>query len=96
MRALITIAGVNAAVAGLAVAGHQATEWFQDGYWPTIPFRNLWLALGGAVPDVRSLHGFEGLIAQLLEEPLSLVLVIGGVSIAWAAAERQIRPWTRI
>jgi len=96
MRGLIVITGIDAAVAGLAVAVHQAILWRQSGYWPTIPFSDLWFALGGAAPDMLRLHGVEGIMAQLLDQPLCVVLFLGGACVAWIGAERARRPWTGI
>ncbi len=96
MRDLIVISGIDAAVAGLAVAAHQAFQWLRDGYWPPVLFRDLWYALGGTAPDSLPLPGIGGIIAQLLEQPLSVVLFLAGVCIAWIAAKRTSRPWTRI
>jgi hypothetical protein len=96
MRALIVVAGTNAAAAGLAVAAHQTVLWLQSGYWSPVLFSDLWFALGGAAPELLRLHGVEGLVATLLDQPLSVVLLIGGACMAWIATERTIRHGVRI
>jgi hypothetical protein len=51
VRVPIVLGGVATALAGLAVAGHQATLWLDYGIWTPVPFSSLWFALGGATPD---------------------------------------------
>jgi hypothetical protein len=88
MRALMLAAGVGAAVVGFAVATHQAIVCLQSGFWPQIRFGELWFALGGATPDMLPLGSFDGLLDTLLNQPLSAVLLFGGMSIAWISAAR--------
>jgi hypothetical protein len=95
MRAVMLAAGVGAAVAGLAVATHQTLVWMQMGFWPPIRFSELWFALGGAAPDLVWSNGLEGLVAKLLDQPLSEVLLLGGTCIAWIGASRTSYAGTR-
>ena len=88
MRALMLAAGVGAAVVGFAIATHQAIVCLQSGFWPQIRFSELWFALGGATPDMLPLGGFDGIFEKLLNQPLSEVLLFGGMSIAWISAAR--------
>jgi hypothetical protein len=95
MRAVMLAAGVGAAVAGLAVATHQTLVWLQMGFWPPIRFSELWFALGGTAPDLVWSDGLEGLVAQVLNQPLSEVLLLGGTCIAWIGASRTSYAGTR-
>jgi len=95
MRAAMLAAGVGAAVAGLAVSTHQMLVWLQLGFWPPIRFSELWFALGGAAPDLAWSDGLEGLVAKLLDQPLSEVLLLGGTCIAWISAARTSYPGAR-
>lgn len=70
MRALVVITGVGMALAGFAVVCHQMLLWQQDGYWKPIPFGVLWVALGGAAPDLLDVHGIGGIMAWLMAQPL--------------------------
>ena len=88
MRAAMLAAGVGAVVAGLAVGTHQMLVWLQLGFWPSIRFSELWYALGGAAPDLAWSDGLEDLVAKLLDQPLSEVLLLGGTCIAWIGAVR--------
>ena len=95
MRVVIVIAGINAAIAGLAVAAHQALLWLQSGFWPPIRVSVLWSALGGTAPDTLVSDGTKGLMVALLDQPLCVVLVIAGLCIAWIGAERAGSRWAR-
>ena len=88
MRAVIVVAGVSAAVAGVAVAAHQATLWLLCGYLPPIQFSTLWFAFGGAAPALLRSYGVGGFMTTLLDLPLCEVLFLGGVFTAWIASER--------
>jgi hypothetical protein len=88
MRAVMLAAGVGAAVAGLAVGTHQTLVWLQMGFWPPIRFSELWFALGGATPNLVWPDGLDALVAKLLDQPLSEVLLLGGTCIAWIGAAR--------
>ena len=89
MRGAIVVAGVSAAVAGVAVAAHQTTLWLLCGYSPPIQFSTLWFALGGAAPALLRSYGVDGLVTTLLDLPLCEVLFLGGVFTAWIASERR-------
>ena len=80
--------GVGAAVVGFAVATHQAIVCLQSGFWPQIRFSELWFALGGATPDMLPLGSFDGMLERLLDQPLSEVLLFGGMAVAWISAAR--------
>jgi hypothetical protein len=95
MRAVIVAIGIAVAFTGIAVATHQAVLWLQYGFWPPIRFSEVWFALGGATPDMLRLPGADGIVATLLEQPLSVVLFLGGAAMAYFGAERAISPWTR-
>jgi hypothetical protein len=88
IRAAIVVAGVSAAVAGVAVAAHQMTLWLLCGYLPPIQFSTLWFALGGTVPALLRSYGVSGFMTTLLDLPLCEVLFLGGVCTAWIASER--------
>jgi len=75
------------ALAGLAVVCHQMLLWQQDGFWTPIPFGVLWVALGGTQPDLLDMHGIRGIMAWLLEQPLSLLLMLVGASLTWIGIE---------
>jgi hypothetical protein len=95
MRAIIVAIGITVAVTGVAVATHQTVLWLQYGFWPPIQFRDVWFALGGATPDMLRLPGADSIVAALLEQPLSVVLFLGGAVITYFGAERTNNPWTR-
>jgi hypothetical protein len=95
MRVVVMVAGINAMVAGLAVAAHQMLLWLQSGFWPPIRFSVLWFALGGAAPDAPASDDMNGIAAALLDQPLCVVLIVAGVCIAWIGAEPAHRPWAR-
>ena len=96
MRSVMLAAGVGAAVAGLAVATHQTLVWLQLGFWPSVRFSELWFALGGAAPDMVWPDSLDGMVAKLLDQPLSEVLLLGGTLIAWIGGARTIDPASRI
>jgi hypothetical protein len=96
MRALLAIVGVLTAVAGLAVFGDQVFHWLRDGIWTPIPFSELWFALGGHAPDLLSPGAIGGILAQLLLQPLALVLVMFGGLLAWFGTGGRLRPWQRL
>jgi hypothetical protein len=96
MRAAIVVAGVSAAVAGLAVAAHQATLLLLCGHCPSIQFGTVWFALGGAPPALLRPYGIGGVVATLLDLPLCEVLFLGGVAIAWMASERTYTAHTAL
>jgi hypothetical protein len=87
MRALVVITGVGMALAGFAVVCHQMLLWQQDGYWKPIPFGVLWVALGGAAPDLLDVHGIGGIMAWLMAQPLSVILLLLGGSFTWIGIE---------
>jgi hypothetical protein len=95
MRPVMLAAGIGAAVAGIAVATHQVLVWLQLGFWPQIRFSEVWFALGGAAPDLTWPDGLDGLVANLLEQPLSAVLVLAGTCLAWIGAARISIPGAR-
>jgi hypothetical protein len=87
MRALVVIAGVGMALSGVAVVCHQMLLWQQDGYGKPIPFGILWVALGGAAPDLLDVHGIGGIMAWLMAQPLSVILLLVGGSFTWIGIE---------
>jgi hypothetical protein len=96
MRGLAGFVGVMTALCGLIVLGGQVFHWFRDGIWTPIPFSELWFALGGHTPDLLSPGVLGGILAQLLLQPLSLVLVLLGGLIAWVGTGGRLRPWQRL
>jgi hypothetical protein len=80
MRALVVVAGIGMALSGVAVVCHQMLLWQQDGYGKQILFDILWVALGGAAPDLLDVHGIGGMMAWLLGQPLSVILLLLGGS----------------
>jgi hypothetical protein len=95
MRIVIVVAGINAALGGLAVATHQALLWLQSGSWPPIRFSALWSALGGTIPSAQVSDGMRGIEAALLNQPLCVVLIAAGLGIAWIGAQRATGPSAR-
>ena len=95
MRVLIVLVGMALVMAGLAVAAHQGALWLRYGDWTPIQFSTLWFTLGGAEPTQLALRPAGAVLAWLLNQPLSVVLLIGGACIAWLGIERAKRPGGR-
>jgi hypothetical protein len=96
VRILVVLVGVAGALIGLAVSARQLALWLNEGYWTPIRFSTLWFAIGGPTPDRFSFRPAEAFMSWLLDQPLSVVLLVSGACIAWLGIERQNRPWTRV
>jgi hypothetical protein len=47
MRSLALFVGLDVTLGGLLVAAYQGILWAMDGYWTSVPLRDLWFAMGG-------------------------------------------------
>jgi hypothetical protein len=83
MRAAALIVGVGMAFVGLVAAQDQLLHWQQDGFYIPIRLSALWIAIGGASSDPLWLRDVLGSAAWLLNQPLSTVLPLVGVFLAW-------------
>jgi hypothetical protein len=83
MRSLALFVGLDVTLAGLLVAACQGILWFMDGYWTSVPFSDLWFAVGGTAPHFPGLHALDQIATWLLGQPLWAVLPFTGGFIAW-------------
>ena len=83
MRSLALFVGLDVTLAGLLVAAWQGVTRVMDGYWTPVPFRDLWLTLGGRNRISLAYRRFEAVETWLLDQPLWAVLPFIGGFIAW-------------
>jgi hypothetical protein len=87
MRSLALFVGLDVTLSGLLVAAYQGILWAVDGYWTSVPLRDVWFALGGTQPFFPGLHALDVVAAWLLDQPLWAVLPFIGGFIAWLGTE---------
>jgi hypothetical protein len=83
IRAVALIVGVGMAVAGLVAAQDQLLDWQQYGFYMPIRLSALWIAFWGASSNPTWLRDVLGSAAWLLDQPVSTVLPLVGVFLAW-------------
>ena len=96
MRTLVVILGLAMALAGLAVLVHQTLLWHQEGHWTSIPFGDVWFALGGQAPELLKPGRVQDMLEGLLGQPLSLILFLVGGIIIWLGTAGRTRPWRKL
>jgi hypothetical protein len=83
MRAVALIVGVGLALAGLTAAQDHLLLWQQAGFDSPMRLGTLWTDLWGTPSDPMWLCNCSWIEAWLMHQPVSTVLPVVGVGLAW-------------
>jgi hypothetical protein len=83
---LLFLAGLGTFLLGLLVVGYKCLRWLHDGFWTSTDIRTAWLWTGSKLPPVTGELGLDKILAWILDQPLELGLIVGGLVVFFVSA----------
>jgi hypothetical protein len=82
---ILCLAGIGTFLLGLLVVGYKCLRWLHDGFWTSTDIRTAWFWTGSKPPVTGEL-GLDKILAWILDQPLELGLIVGGLIVLFVSA----------